>query len=195
MRIAARDLRMIETRWASSSRDHADRGTVRRMNARRALSGAVPIHVAAMLVGCGGSSGLVSPSKDGFVAAAGEICADFNTRFAASPRSAGRGIEASRLERQHALRESELSQLRALTSAPGQRRAYAALLADLSGESKLSGVLVDVLKTHGYQGYLKFQSATEQGPRLAVKTRRDAAALRLNKCAGELVFSRPAIGG
>ena len=101
----------------------------------------------------------------------------------------------SRLERKHALREGELSELRALTSVPGQRRAYATLLADLAGESKLSGALVDILTAHGYQRYLDFQSATERGPPIAVKTRREAAALKLNQCAEELVFSRPAIGG
>jgi hypothetical protein len=165
------------------------------MSARRALSGAVSICVAAMLSGCGGSSGSASTSKIGFVATAGGVCADFNARSAALSRSDGRGIEVSRLERQHALRKGELSELRALRGEPGQRRAYAALLADLADESKLSGALVDTLKAHGYQGYLEFQAATEQGPPLAAKTRGDAAALRLNQCAGELVFSRPAIGG
>jgi hypothetical protein len=54
---------------------------------------------------------------------------------------------------------------------------------------------MEVFKKHDYQDYLEFQSATEGGPPLAAKTRSDAAALRLNQCASELVFSRPAIGG
>lgn len=169
---------------------------VRRMNAHCALSSVGSICVMAVLAGCGvSSSGAANSSEGVFVASANGICADFNARSAALSRLAGRGIETLRLEREHALRESELSGLRGLSSAPGQRRAYAVLLGDLASETKLSIALVGILKAHNYQGYLDFQAATELGPPLAVKTKRDAAALRLNQCAAELVFSRPAVGG
>jgi hypothetical protein len=134
--------------------------------------------VAAALAGCGGASNPASPSQARFVPHANRVCADFNARVEVLPPPVGYRQVLSLAERLQALRESELSKLRALTTA--QPSGYAAFLSDLTALDTLYATLLDHAKT-GLQ--VPSKSVIEQGGRLAARLAKDETSLGLTDCA------------
>jgi hypothetical protein len=121
------------------------------------------------------------PAQVLLIRSANRVCSNFNARIEALAPPAGNAQVLSFDATLQGLRESELSQLRALASTPGAPRAYKAFVANLGSLDKLYGELIEEAKS-GQQQQVP-ASVTERGRTLAGAIAGDEAALALRSCA------------
>ncbi len=141
-----------------------------------------PLCITAALV-CFGAGCATSPansSSAAFARRANSVCADFNSRVESLPPPRGAAQLRSFLVRLQALRDSELSGLRAVASTPGRPSRYRAFLSDLAAQNRFDRRLLGDVESG--QGALS-RAAREGGERLSAKLAKDEAMLELRVCA------------
>jgi hypothetical protein len=144
-----------------------------------ARSGVVATCVAIVLAGCGGGAHANDASSSTFADGAQRVCAAyFKQAYALPPPIGYQGLERL-LERQYALGEQELSQLRQLTPPSAERARYERYLADLAAREHLAAVAIEAVTD---KRPLRGEPADES-TRLGAAAEAEARALGLAECA------------
>jgi hypothetical protein len=103
-----------------------------RVNARATLLGAASLCVTALLAACGGSGSSAVTNSSAFPASANRVCSGYYNKAHVLPPPIGVRQLLEYPQKQQALREQELSELKMLTAPVAERAAYKSYVSELA---------------------------------------------------------------